>query len=314
MSGFGSTPRVSVVTIFLDAERFLEEAIDSVRGQTFEDWELLLVDDGSTDRSAELARRAAALLPDRIRPLHHEGGARRGMSASRNLGVRAARGEMIAFLDADDVYLPDKLGRQTALLDAHPEAGLVYGPSLHWYSWTGRPEDTGRDAPRRLGVPPDTLVLPPTLVRLFLDHRAWTPATCSVLVRRSAIETVGGFDEEFQGMFEDQVFFYKLLLESSAWVEGIPGDRYRQHPDSWSEVQRRSGEWFPSRRRPSPARRRFLEWLEGYLAEKSIEDAGIRRAVRRELRPYRHPALHRMASLPSRAVDAARRRLGRLRA
>lgn len=314
MTRAGSTPRVSVVTIFLDAERFLEEAIDSVRGQTFEDWELVLVDDGSTDRSAELARQAVALLPHRIRLLHHEGGVRRGMSASRNLGVRAARGEMIAFLDADDVYLPDKLERQTALLDAHPEAGLVYGPSLHWYSWTGRPEDAGRDAPRRLGVPPDTLVLPPTLVRLFLDHRAWTPATCSVLVRRSAIEAVGGFDEEFQGMFEDQVFFYKLLLESSAWVEGIPGDRYRQHPDSWSEVQRRSGEWFPTRRRPNPARRRFLEWLEEYLAEKSIEDAGIRQAVRRELRPYRHPLLHRMASLPARAVDAARRRLRRLRA
>lgn len=307
----GGAPRVSVVTIFLDAERFLEEAIASVLGQTSDDWELLLVDDGSTDGSPAIAERAVGHQPHRIRLLRHEASARRGMSASRNLGVRAARGEMIAFLDADDVYLPGKLERQAALLDSHPEAALVYGPSLHWHSWTGRPEDAGRDAPRRLGVPPDTLVLPPALVRLFLDHRAWTPATCSVLVRRSAIESVGGFDEAFQGMFEDQVFFYKLLLEWPAWVEGVAGDRYRQHQGSWSEMERRSGGWYPSRRRPSPARGRFLEWLEGYLSERSIEDAAIRRAVRRELRPYRHPRLYQVTALPSRALAAARRRLRR---
>jgi glycosyltransferase involved in cell wall biosynthesis len=311
VSAADPVPQVSVVTIFLNAERFLGQAIESVRNQTFRDWELVLVDDGSTDGSVEIAGRAAALDADRIRLVRHEGGARRGMSASRNLGIAAARGEMIAFLDADDVYLPGKLERQAALLDSHPEAALVYGPSLHWHSWTGRPEDAGRDAPRKLGVPPDTLVLPPTLVRLFLDHRAWTPATCSVLVRRSAIAAVGGFDEAFQGMFEDQVFFYKLLLEWPAWVEGVAGDRYRQHPGSWSEMERRSGGWYPSRRRPNPARGRFLEWLEGYLNERSIEDPGIRRAVRRELRPYRHPVLHRLTALPARALAAARRRLRR---
>lgn len=305
---------MSVVTIFLDAERFLEEAIASVVGQTSGDWELLLVDDGSTDGSAAIAERAVTFDPQRMRLLRHEGGLWRGMSASRNLGLRAARGELIAFLDADDVYLPEKLERQTALLDAHPEAVLVYGPSLHWYSWTGRPEDSARDTPRKLGVPPDTLVLPPTLVRLFLDHRAWTPAPCSVLARRSAIDAVGGFNDEFKGMFEDQVFFYKLLLELPAWVEGTPWDLYRQHPGSWTEVQRRSGAWSPSRHHPNPARGQFLEWLERYLEERSMEDAGIRRAVRRELRPYRHPALHRVASLPSRALAAARRRLARPRA
>ena len=75
------------------------------------------------------------------------------MSGSRNLGVVSPRRrEFIAFLDADDVYLPEKLARQLAVLRAHPEVGIVFGPSLHWWSWSGSPADADRDSARRLGV------------------------------------------------------------------------------------------------------------------------------------------------------------------
>src|SRR4051812_33913704 len=94
-------PRVSVVMIFLDAEEFIREAIQSVADQTVDSWELLLVDDGSTDGSTEMALRYLAEDPARIRLLHHPGGVNRGMSASRNLGLREARGEFVTFLDAD---------------------------------------------------------------------------------------------------------------------------------------------------------------------------------------------------------------------
>src|SRR5512147_3161209 len=97
-----SRPRVSVITIFLDEERFLGEAIDSVRAQTFGDWELILVDDGSRDRSPAIAQSHADAEPARVRCLHHPAHANRGMSASRNLGLDAARGDLIAFLDGDD--------------------------------------------------------------------------------------------------------------------------------------------------------------------------------------------------------------------
>jgi len=100
------TPLVSVITIFLDAERFLNEAIESLRAQTYERWELLLVDDGSRDGSSEIAREHAARDPHRIRVLEHAGHANLGMSASRNLGIAHARGDLVALLDADDVYLP----------------------------------------------------------------------------------------------------------------------------------------------------------------------------------------------------------------
>ena len=94
---------VSTIIIFLNAERFLAEAIESVLAQTYPTWELWLVDDGSTDRSSQLARDYAARHAARIHYLEHPGHENRGKSASRNLGLRHARGEYVALLDADDV-------------------------------------------------------------------------------------------------------------------------------------------------------------------------------------------------------------------
>src|SRR6266566_8733383 len=127
--------------IFLNAERFIEEAIESVFGQTYDDWELLLVDDGSKDGSTEIARRYAEEHSKRVRYFEHAGHQNRGMSASRNLGIRRSRGEFIGFLDADDVWLPHKLEQQLAILKAYPEAAMVYGPIQWWYSWTGNSDD-----------------------------------------------------------------------------------------------------------------------------------------------------------------------------
>src|SRR5206468_2884667 len=82
-----AAPTVSVVVIFLNAERFLDEAIQSVMGQTYPHWELLLVDDGSTDGSSAIARGYTERQPNRVRYLEHPGHRNAGMSASRNLGL-----------------------------------------------------------------------------------------------------------------------------------------------------------------------------------------------------------------------------------
>src|SRR5689334_21837766 len=119
---------VSIIIPFLNAERFIEDAIESVRAQSYDAWELLLVDDGSTDSSTRLAQRYAQQHPQKVRYLQHDRHQNRGLSASRNLGISEARGEFIAFLDADDVWLPHKLARQRAILDSQPEAAMVYGP------------------------------------------------------------------------------------------------------------------------------------------------------------------------------------------
>jgi glycosyltransferase involved in cell wall biosynthesis len=291
--------------IFLNGEKFIQEAIGSVIAQTYDHWELLLVDDGSTDSSTDFALRCAAQYPGKARYLEHSNHRNRGMSASRNLGIREARGEYIAFLDADDVYLPQKLKEQVSILNSQPAAAMVYGASQHWYSWTGDPEDLQRDITRKLGVQPNTLVEPPVLVVLFLRHKAWTPGTCGVLVRREAIERIGGFDESFQGMFEDQVFFYKLCLRAPVFVESGSWDRYRQHPGSWSQIKRSIGEWDPGPR-PSAARAGFLNWLEGYLSQQRVIDKEIWKILRKELWPDRHPILGRLAAALNQAKPLRR--------
>src|SRR5215831_13859313 len=143
-------PLVSVIIIFLDAAKFIQEAIESIFSQTHDDWELLLVDDGSTDASTGISRRYAEQFPEKVRYLEHDKHRNRGMSATRNVGVRHATGNYIAFLDADDVWLPRKLERQVALLASHPDAAMVYGPSRYWFSWTG--EEVRHDYVRSLGV------------------------------------------------------------------------------------------------------------------------------------------------------------------
>jgi glycosyltransferase involved in cell wall biosynthesis len=287
-----------VIIIFLNAERFLREAIESVRSQTYANWELLLVDDGSTDPSTEMARRLAAEFPERVRYLEHGGHQNRGMSAARNLGLRHARGSYVAFLDSDDVWVPHKLEEQVAVLEDHPEAGMVYGRTLFWTSWSQAPRRHG-DSLSDLSVPPDTLISPPTLLtRNYPLVGDKTPSTSGLILRRQAIESVGGFEEEFRGLYEDQAFLAKIYLTTSVFVADRLWDKYRQHEDSCVSVAEREG-------RSHLARAQFLRWLEGLLKREGVRDRAIWRAVRVALWPYRHPLLWAMTTGARRAAREA---------
>ena len=255
---------VSVVIIFFEAEKYLGEAIASVFAQRFDGWELILVDDGSTDSGTALARAFAERHPGRVRYLEHPGHANRGMSASRNLGIAAARGEYIALLDADDVWLPDKLYRQVGILQEYPDAAMAYDATRHWHSWSGEPGRVARAAPGAR-VPPETLVQPPGLIPLFLGGEAETPGTCSVLIRRAAFERVGGFVESFRGIFEDQAFFFKVCLDLPVYLSGGVTALYRQHPDSACHVAARRGLYDPQGKE-SESQKVFLDWLAAYVA------------------------------------------------
>jgi glycosyltransferase involved in cell wall biosynthesis len=305
------TPLVSVIMIFLNVEKFIQEAIESVRSQTYPNWELIFVDDGSTDASTEIARQYAQQYPYRIRYVEHAGHQNRGMSASRNLGIRQSRGDYIAFLDADDVYLPHKLEQEVALLTAQPAVAMVYGTTQYWHSWTGDPADQLRDTMRTLGVGADAVYRPPELARRFLQNTARTPATCSVLIRREVVEKIGGFEERFSGMFEDQVFFYKLCLQESAYVESGYSSRYRQHQDSHCHVNHRQGNWDPGHRL-LPTRAAFLDWLEAYLREQRVADSQIWQTLRRELWSYRHPKLYHLLATLSHLRDVLKMRVRKL--
>lgn len=277
-------PRVSVLTIFLDAEAFIEEAIESVHAQTYRAWELLLIDDGSSDGSTAIARRYAARHPECIRYLEHPAHANRGMSASRNLGLRHARGEYIALLDADDVYLPTKLEEQVELLDRMPRVAMLYGRTRYWFTWSGEregPADSLTAAAPRL----DTVVEPPEPLRWYLRHEIFFPCTCSVLIRRDALDAVGGFEEDFRGTYEDMALYSKLFLRYPVYVADRCWDLYRQHADSCWAVATRTGEYREGS--AGPARLRFLRWLDGYLASAEANVPLLRWTVRRKLLFYR---------------------------
>lgn len=134
-----TAPAVSVVMPVYNAERFLTEAIASVRGQDWTDWELIAVDDGSTDASCNILARMAALDP-RIRVLHS--GGNHGAGVARNMAMDTARGRFLAFLDADDVWHPQKLSRHLRWLHVHPVA-LSFTAYLREDTVSGRVEDIG---------------------------------------------------------------------------------------------------------------------------------------------------------------------------
>ncbi len=318
-------PRVSVVINFLNAESFVEEAIESVLAQTYENWELLLVDDGSTDGSTRIAKAYAARLSGRVRYLQHEGHRNRGSSASRNLGMRKARGELVAFLDADDVWFSDKLSRQAELLDRFPEAAMVIGPARVWHSWAGA-SATESDYDNVPAYAADTLVAPPEIVRAQLINGGDAPFPSGMLIRRILAEEVGGFEEDFRGMHDDQVFCTKLCLTQTVYAQCGSVFFYRIHPDSLCQTSISGGDY-------AGAKQRFLEWLDRYLKGRITTDSDLWRDLQERLWPYRHPVLHRLVRsrsrfqrkavrlgssaarwiLPSAARGWVRQRLGRVK-
>lgn len=287
---------------FLNAERFIEEAIRSVLDQTYGDWELLLVDDGSTDRTASIARAFASTHSRKVRYLAQPGGRNLGTHAARDLGLRHSRGEYVALLDADDVWLPEKLEVHVPRLEACPEAVMLYGQTLYWHGWTGDAEAAARDRVPELGVPAGTLVRPPDLLTRYLRREAAVPCTCSLLARRDVVERVGAFRGDFFDLYTDQVFYAKMILAGPVLVLDGWHEKYRRHASSSWERARHSG-------RDARVRKQYLDWLSGYVRERGVRDPALRRALRRERRRLDHPALTALLDRAGGLASAARRLL-----
>ncbi len=219
-----SIPLVSVVLPFLDEVRFLARSVDSVRRQTCGSWELLLVDDGSTDGSQLLAERLAQEDP-RIRVLRHPGGVNRGLVASRNLGIAQARAATTAFVDADDVWEPDKLERQLVQLADNPDVGMVCGPT-----WTVRLDD-GSTTVERVVLDAPVVLAPGHFARRLVNRRLLPPPPSVVLYRTSALRSVGGVPIG-DNLYEDQRTFVAVSQEHPVFVGDVPLASYTVRPDS----------------------------------------------------------------------------------
>jgi glycosyltransferase involved in cell wall biosynthesis len=316
------TPLVSVIIIFFNAKRenFFEEAIDSIFVQTYDNWELLLADDGSTDESTAIALQYTHKYPEKVRYVEHEGHQNRGMSATRNLGIRHAKGEYIAFLDADDVWLPRKLEQQIPLLQAYPDAAMLYGRTQYWFSWskdlhlglkTPSPNNTPNDYLTLTSLQFDTLIQPPTQLLTVLNNKDIYPCTCSVLIRRHIFDKIGGFEEDFQNANEDMVFHSKLFLRFPVFVSSQCWDRYRRHSDSYwgralSEGKGNEAAYI--------GRLKYLTWLEGYLFQEGIKNPQVWKALKQALLSFRHPRMYYLIDRlrhPSRTVNNLLEKLGK---
>jgi glycosyltransferase involved in cell wall biosynthesis len=270
-------PLVSIVTTFYNTPSyFLRDSISSVLAQSYDNWELLLVNDGSTDESTRVAEKYAEQHRTKIYYLEHESRTNKGASTSRQLGIAKARGEYVAFLDSDDVYLPNKLTDQVSILESRPEAGMMYGNSLYWFSWSTDNVTSGTDYMPRLGIKPNTLVRPPDLLCRFLRGEAAVPVPCSVLVRKSTIERTGGFEIGYPQPYDDQVFYSKICLETPVFVTNRCWDKYRQHSSSSCAITSGMGQ-------ERTARIDFLHWLTRYIEERGYRDSPLWDAVEEEL-------------------------------
>ncbi len=190
MPAAGATPRVSVIIPVYNDAGTVARAIDSVLAQTFTDYEIICVDDGSTDES----RGVLAGYGERIRVVEQSN---LRTSAARNRGASLARGEYLAFLDADDSWLPAKLELSVAALDESPDCVMVYSDMATY-------DDAGRKA--------QSIVEAVTAHAPSMDEmlkRLWPVFPSAVVARRAAFEQVGGFCEELFA-FEDVHLFLRL--------------------------------------------------------------------------------------------------------
>lgn len=199
-------PKVSVILPAYNQAPFLDDAIESLLKQTFEDWELIVVDDGSMD----FTREVVFDYPDpRIHYLYQEN---RGLPGARNAGIDAARGDYLAFLDADDFYHPQKLALQAARLDADPQIGLTYASRIG-VDQDGRPV-------WMLRAPADV-----NLEHLVLGF----PFTINdLMVRREWVEKVGGFDPAFRLHSEDRDWYLRLALAGCRFAHSHHFVSYRR--------------------------------------------------------------------------------------
>jgi hypothetical protein len=221
-------PLVSVIIPTYNRAELVGEAIDSVLAQTHRDLEVIVVDDGSTDHTSEVLRRYG----DSIRPIHRRNG---GQSVARNTGLGHARGEYIAFLDSDDLFLPRKLELQLRGFDRFPGAGMICSRSIRFENERGvgdrlPGEEVGEVASEMQDLFEDMLLL----------KRA--PLIHDTLVRRSCFTDVGNFDEQLHVAVDHDMWLRISAHCQVAFIDAAVA-AYRQHSNQLSNAGRVQGEY-----------------------------------------------------------------------
>lgn len=218
-----SLPSISVVVPCFNAERWIGATLDSVFGQAWPNLEVLVVDDGSTDNSVELVRSRFPM----VKLLRQ---ANSGVAAARNLGIRFATGDWIAFVDADDIWLPGKLAAQWEALQFDPEVRLAYSA---WHVWHSEDPSPSQTLMAQLGAEGDNLerwggcsgwIYP----QLLLECCVWTS---TVLAQRALLDEIGVFDTTLR-IGEDLDLWLRASRVTAIVRVSRPLALYRMHPNS----------------------------------------------------------------------------------
>ena len=209
--GKAKNPTVSVIIPTYNRAHLVGQAIRSVLNQTFQDFELIIVDDGSSDDTEAVVKQ---FNDPRIRYIYQEN---KGISGARNTGIRSARGRYIAFLDSDDLWLPDLLQLEVPILDANPDVGLVYAKAQA-IDKEGNPMSQISGAPEK--YPGETLKS-----ILYGDF----VSTITALVRRACFDSVGLFDESLKGRVDWDMWVRIARYYRFAYIDKVLA-KFRCHP------------------------------------------------------------------------------------
>ena len=225
--------------------------MSSVLGQTLDDFECIIVDDGSSDRTPELIRGLASLDP-RVRPMRVEHG---GIVAALNAAIRIARAPLIARMDADDVCMRQRFERQVAYLEQHPECVAVG-------SWVRLTDPYGSDLTHLR-----TALTHQQIEADLLKANGWAMFHPTVMMRREAVLAVGGYRRQYQWSEDIDLF---LRLAEVGRLANIPEVllRYRQHASSVNRTRRNSQLEINRRLLEETYQRRGLGPLPGHLPER----------------------------------------------
>ncbi|MGB5963087.1 MAG: glycosyltransferase family A protein [Coleofasciculaceae cyanobacterium] len=208
-------PKVTVVIPAYNAMRYLPETMETALAQTFTDFEVLVVNDGSTDNTAEWV---SQVTDPRVRIVSQEN---KGLAGARNTGIAHAKGEYIAYLDADDLWEPTKLEKQVRCLDENPEVGLVY-------TWTALADQYGKSTGRVISSHAEGNVWH-ELIEFNMVCCGSTP-----LIRRSCFDVVGLFSPDVSPS-DDWDMWLRIANKFSFGVVKEALIRYRQHPSNSSK-------------------------------------------------------------------------------
>ena len=213
MTNAQTTPRtITVVIPLYNKEAIIERAIASVLAQTHADLQLIIIDDGSTDRSPEIA---AAVADPRITLVRQENA---GPGAARNAGIRLAETDYVAFLDADDEWEPDHLATAFARLEANP------GCAAHVCGYFIGPNRISR-APlnRQNGISPGPFLMPPRMGARQLKFLTDFFHSSCVVARRAVLVSYGGYFDDFRCLYaEDSFLWLQVLLNETTWLDPEP--------------------------------------------------------------------------------------------